>query len=200
MNELVVDYILSLTNLLGIVPFDLVLHTYNDQNKKDMDTKNFNNIIEDKSNYIVSKGITIKNNEFISSEIILLNKYDYIKSNRREIPAYIPNRFNLLRYRNKEYFEKGKEYRDLYKLLKKYLNHGGLAEEVANKIGIYCMSIRGTSNIGFIFSQYRLEFDEKSRIEIQELIDELGRNSRRWELNGFTENELKEGDNQEKRP
>lgn len=200
MNELVVDYILSLTNLLGIVPFDLVLHTYNDQNKKDMDTKNFNNIIEDKSNYIVSKGITIKNNEFISSEIILLNKYDYIKSNRREIPAYIPNRFNLLRYRNKEYFEKGKEYRALYKFLKKYLNHGGLAEEVTNKIGIYCMSIRGTSNIGFIFSQYRLEFDEKSRIEIQELIDELGRNSRRWELNGFTENELKEGDNQEKRP
>ena len=200
MNELVVDYILSLTNLLGIVPFDLVLHTYNDQNKKDMDTKNFNNIIEDKSNYIVSKGITIKNNEFISSEIILLNKYDYIKSNRKEIPAYIPNRFNLLRYRNKEYFEKGKEYRALYKFLKKYLNHGGLAEEVTNKIGIYCMSIRGTSNIGFIFSQYRLEFDEKSRIEIQELIDELGRNSRRWELNGFTENELKEGDNQEKRP
>lgn len=200
MNELVVDYILSLTNLLGIVPFDLVLHTYNDQNKKDMDTKNFNNIIEDKSNYIVSKGITIKNNEFISSEIILLNKYDYIKSNRKEIPAYIPNRFNLLRYRNKEYFEKGKEYRALYKFLKKYLNHGGLAEEVTNKIGIYCMSIRGTSNIGFIFSQYRLEFDEKSRIEIQELIAELGRNSRRWELNGFTENELKEGDNQEKRP
>ena len=53
MNELLIDYILSLTNLLGIVPFDLVLHTYNDQNKKDMDTKNFNNIIEDKFNYIV---------------------------------------------------------------------------------------------------------------------------------------------------
>jgi len=191
MKELLVDYIVSLTNLIGIVKFQLVVDTFNKQNKVQVSIKDINSVVDEYSEELRNRFVSIIGDEFVASEIIMLGTYNEEIANKKNKPYYIPNRFQLLRYGSKEYFHKNREYRKLFRFLKKEIKDSSISEEVSDKIGVYCMSSKGIDNIKEVFNNYNIIFDEVKNNKLKELIEDLAYNTRMWENNGFTVKEIK---------
>lgn len=108
-------------------------------------------------------------------------------------PHYIPEKEELLKYKDVSYFEVTKEYEELLQFLSKMFWRKSRAEYIAKEIQNYCKSSRALENIGIFFEEEKIRFKNQDQLEeLLRIIRKLANSTRIPQNNGFTPNELEE--------
>jgi hypothetical protein len=181
------DYIIALTHLYGLVHKDKVLEIYNQQNRRNVETLRFRKyILEDE--FVVTYG-----DYFVHETILEYDDFEYQLKAREGKPFYVPEKEELLKYRDEYYIEITPQYIKLLEFLTHDLFNGD-----TKKATIIGEDIQGTCQYGFsIGSSIETIFDSINRRGVQFkdreqanefllLIQELHNNTRLWENNGHT--------------
>ncbi|MFD2044717.1 YecA family protein [Ornithinibacillus salinisoli] len=191
--NIVIDYIISLSNLYGLVHRDKVVEIYNLQNEEKIDKEKINTIsMEFKED--LKKGFTeIHGDYFVTDSILQFGDFEEELRKRLQKPFYIPGQEELLNYKKNCYFEVNEEYNTLLDYLMKYIYSGD-----NHKAEILCEYIQGMCRYGFSLQQIMDEFndrginfkDEKQINKVIQLVMDLANNTRLPENNGYTPREL----------
>lgn len=191
--DLIMSYIQALKNLYGIVHKSKVIEIYNLQNEDKINEDTMDYIIKEKKSYLINKLFVFIKEDFFVSPIIMIEEHYFDEELRfkKGKPYYIPEKEELLRYKKVNYFEKNKEYEDLLRFFRKKYWRKSKAEYIAKEIQSYCQSFRALENIGYFFERERMRFRKKEQLEeMMNLIKNLANNTRVWQNNGFTPNEI----------
>ncbi|WP_409228231.1 hypothetical protein [Gudongella sp. SC589] len=195
MNNIILDYCVSLVNLYGIVSLDRIVHTYNLQNEDQISLGDLKDEVEKNEDYLRDNLVIVENNELVAIEIIMLGDYDKEKGYKENKPYYIPERAELLKYRDYTYFERTCSYKELVEFFEGLYKDISRAEELANEVRIFIRSADGMKNLGYFFEESKLKLkDIKDAEKLMELIGRLSNNTRMWANNGFTPIEIEEMD------
>ena len=196
MNKLT-DYIISLTHLYGLVHRDKVVEIYNMQNEdqiEDIDTVRLRaGNIEINFSELDKNFVEVFNDYFVAESILEFDNFDEQLSQRKGKPFYIPEQEELLKYKVETYFEVIKEYEQLVNYLTKNLLDG---DEF--KAEMACEDIQGICQFGFsmqnifdVFNNRNINFESEGQVsEVMQLIMDFANNTRLWENNGHTPNEI----------
>lgn len=117
-KDLIVDYIVSCTNLYGIVPDYKVVEIYNAQNKPKITLKELQAVTTDsKYKKILEKQyVLVERERFVHKGIDVLKIKKELEQKTVGKPYYVPDKEELLRYKNPYYYEKTKYQRHLANL------------------------------------------------------------------------------------
>lgn len=197
--NLIDEYIISLSSLYGLVHKEKVVEIYNMQNENEITLSHLELIMENNEDMLESHFVYVEGNYFVHETIIAFDEFDLYITQKMGKPYYIPDKKELLKYKDQFYFEKPKEYWILVDYITRELveNDKQRAEEVSEDIQGLCQS--EASPVVVLENISRLiEFkDEKQISELMNLIMNLSNNTRIWANNGYTPNEL--FDNHEKK-
>jgi hypothetical protein len=196
MNK-ITDYIISLTHLYGLVHKDKVVEIYNMQNEdkiEKIDTVRLRadsisiDIVELYDNFV-----EVFNDYFVHETIVEFNGLDEQLKKCAGKPFYIPEKEELLKYKDNSYFEINKEYKDLLEYATKHLFDGDewQAEMLVEDIQCYCQQNFSPEAIIDLFNQRGVSFEGIKQVnEVLKLVMNLANNTRIWENNGHTPNEI----------
>jgi hypothetical protein len=188
--DLIKQYILALTNLYGVVSVTKVVEVYNLQNEEQID-------IDDVKFYFyedLSKDYVYTHKKhFVHETIMLFNDFKSILKKKADKPYYVPNQEELFKYTDMLYYEKPKQYHDLYKYIKKNF----FARDI-EKAKMLCENIMWKCKDDFkpqeaieLFNTFEVNFKGMDQInDVMHLVIELSNHTRIWENNGYTPNEL----------
>jgi hypothetical protein len=118
---------------------------------------------------------------------------EYLKMKENK-PYYIPNKNEFIKYLDDEYFEKDKHYHELLKFVEKEIVDGDkeYAEEILDDIQIGCSMSNKLSSIMNEFQRRGIIFDSEDQIrKLSDLVIKFYNNTRMWENNGHTPNEIR---------
>src|SRR5690625_1509336 len=191
--NLIHDYIISLTNLYGLVHKDKVLEIYNSQNKNLADIEEINDIVRLDSNKLRDSFVFINGNYFVQEAIMYFGEFEKKLAERKGKPFYIPPKKELLNYKDEFYFEKTKHYFALLHYVTKHFTKGNKqrATDICEDIQLMCQDEFALSDILNRFNQLGIVFDSENQVtEVMNLVVNLANNTRMWANNGFTPIEL----------
>lgn len=98
-----------------------------------------------------------------------------------------------MKYKDSTFFEVNKKYEELLNFLKKLFFRKSRAEDLCHEIQMYCQSFKAIENLPLLFEKKKIRFkNEKQLDELTSLIRDLANNTRAWQNNGYTPNELDE--------
>ncbi len=193
--DIVLKYIIALTNFYGVATPQIVVAVYNQQNDDPISEDSIHQYIikppkELAEHYVfVEGGLFVHDSLFVGNDT-LINLIEE-KNNK---PYYIPERRELKKYLDANYIEKNEHYYRLYRYLRKQFGDmsDDLIEEICNNF-VFALK-DGELNFGFIIQQLRsfgisLEDSQDFQQNVK-LIADLGLNVRLWENNGFTRKEF----------
>ena len=192
-KKMIVDYIISLTNLYGLVHRDKVVEIYNMQNEDKIDETIIAAVLKEDKKELSNNFVEIHGDYFVAETIIEFDDFEEQLMQRTGKPFYIPNQEKLLKYKDETYHEVTKEYEKLLDYVAKNLLEGD--EEAAQMI---CEDIQGICQFGFSIQSVFASFNhmsvsfknEKQVNEVMQLVMDLANNTRIWENNGHTPNEI----------
>lgn len=188
--NLVHDYIISLGNLYGIVHREKVLEIYNQQNTNPIGLKTIGQIDSEK---LRDSFIFVEGSYFVHEAIIYFKDIDAELRKRTGKPYYIPPKNELLKYKDEFYFEKTREYLAFLRYVTKRFMKGNRkrAIEICEDIQLICQDDFTPSQVFNRLNQLNIVFDNKDQVEaVLNLVMNVANNTRLWENNGFTPNEL----------
>jgi preprotein translocase subunit SecA len=193
----ITDYIISLTHLYGLVHKDKVVEIYNMQNEdkiEKIDTVRLkaDNISIDSAE-LDNNFVEVFNDYFVHEAIMEFNDFNEQLEKRAGKPFYIPEQKELLKYKDNNYFEINKEYKDLLEYATKRLFDGDewQAEMLVEDIQVYCQQNFSPEAIIDLFNQRCVSFEGIKQVnEVLKLVMNLANNTRIWENNGHTPNEI----------
>ncbi len=196
MNK-ITEYVISLTHLYGLVHKDKVIEIYNMQNEEnieDIDTVRLKagNINIDFTE-LHKNFVEIMDDYFVHETIMEYDDFNDQLKQREGKPFYIPEQKELLKYKDDCYFEINKEYKALLKYFTKLFFDGDemQAEMLVEDIQGYCQQDFSPSAIFDLFNYRDISFeDEKQVNKVLKLVMALANNTRLWENNGHTPNEI----------
>lgn len=191
--NIVMDYIVSLTNLYGLVHKDKVIEIYNIQNGEKISIEPINGIIEVNAEELRDNFVEINGDYFVAEAIMEFDEFEEQLRHRKGKPFYIPGKEELLKYKDELYYEITKEYKALLKYVTQNIFDG---DEF--KAEILCEDVQGTCQFGFtvknifdMFNHRKVNFKSEKQVdEAMQLIMELANNTRIWENNGHTPKEI----------
>lgn len=197
--SLIKRYIIVLANLYGMVHKDKVIEIYNSQNNE-----NISKIIINKKTISINdttikiddlnrKFVYLYNDYFAHESILEFDDPESLLAHKKGKPHYIPAKNKLLKYEDDLYFEMTIEYKNLLKYFKNNIVQGDdeLANSVCDDIQLHAQYGDSFSEIFSLFERRKIIFkDEKQAQEVVSLISILMNNTRIWENNGYTPNEL----------
>lgn len=188
--NLIVKYIVGLTNLYGQVPVEKVVEIYNLQNEEQLSIEDIKYYLgEDLSQYFVYP----HGDYFMHGAIMEFDEFEFMLKKKYDKPYYIPKKETLLKYSGMYYFEKPEQYYNLYEYLKRNIFEGDdkCTETFCEEITLECQCNFRLSDIINIFNAYEINFkDENQANDVLQLIMDLANNTRIWENNGHTPDEL----------
>src|SRR5690625_197998 len=111
--NLITDYIISLSSLYGLVHKEKVIEIYNMQNEDQITLSQIALIRGKEQDMLEGHFVSIDGNYFIYEPIIVFDEFDLYMTRKTGKPYYIPDKSELLKYKDQFYFEKTKEYRVL---------------------------------------------------------------------------------------
>lgn len=191
--ELILDYIIAATNLYGLVDMQKVLEIYNQQNDKQLGLKRMVEIVIDYEGYLENNYAYVADDYFAHEAVLEFNDFDYYLNQSRGKPYYVPDKTEFLKYADRFYFEKNKEYRKLVSFVADYFFEGDKSEaaRICEDIHLYCsFDFKPASVLDFL-SFKKLNFAaEKDFNKFLELLVDLANNTRIRENNGHTPAEL----------
>ncbi len=187
------QYIISLSNLYGMVHKEKVVEIYNSQNKDQISLTEVEELLSNPSAELEDAFIETYKDHFVHEAIMEHDEFDLMLRKKRDKPHYVPNKIELLKYVDEGYFEKSKEYNALIKYIKKNFFKG--EEEKAEWL---CEDVHGTCKFGLnmqiildIFNDRGISFQDMDQAnQVIQLVMELSNNIRIWENNGHTPYEI----------
>ena len=194
MNQLTL-YIIALSNLYGMVHKDKVLEIYNSQNEDQINQTNVGKILSNPPGELEDNFILIHKDYFVMEAIIENVEFDMMLRKKADKPYYVPEKDELLKYVDDTYFEKSKQYNVLMTYLQKNFFKPGdeKAEWLAEDIQGMCQFGVDPQAIFDSFNNMKISFKDMNQTnEVLQLIMDLSNNTRIWENNGNTPNEIYE--------
>lgn len=188
-----IEYIIALANLYGMVNKEIVVEIYNSQNEEQITMEEVEKQLKNPSQILENSFIYPHKNYFVHEAILEFNEFDLMLSEKANKPHYVPNKKELLNYVDELYFEKSKEYKNLLNYIRKNFSNisRNEIEEIAEEIHDICQFEFNLQQIFNFLGRKGIEFEsEESFQEFAQLVIELSNNTRLWENNGFTPNEL----------
>ncbi len=188
--KMIKEYILALTNLYGQVSPEKVAEIHNSQNDEKI-------TVEEVSPYLnedlSSSFIYTYENHFVHETVVTFDEFELLKLKKQNKPYYVPEKEELLKYSDMDYYEKPEEYHILLSYIKKNLlpDDHEKAEYLCEDLIIACMVDFKVSDIGDMLSRANLQLKDMRQFkEVVRLIMALSNNVRIWENNGYTPNEI----------
>lgn len=196
MNKLT-DYVISLTHLYGLVHKDKVVEIYNMQNEDQIEAIDTVRLragdIEINFSELDKNFVEVFNDYFVAESILEFDNFQEQLSKRKGKPFYIPQQGELLKYKEETYFEVTKEYKKLLNYITKNLVGGDefKAEMICEDVQGICQFSFSVQNIFDVFNNRNISFESEGQVsEVMQLVMELANNTRLWENNGHTPNEI----------
>ncbi|NQS77051.1 MAG: hypothetical protein HQP61_11600 [Peptococcaceae bacterium] len=193
LNETIIDYIISLTHLYGLVHKDKVVEIFNLQNRERVNITILSGIMENTPDDLRKNFVEIYGDYFVHETIMEFDDFDEQLRKRSGKPHYIPARKELLKYKDGTYFEVTKEYRALLRYAIKNIFDGDeyAAEMLCEDVQGICQFDYSVPEIFEVFNTRGVDFKSEKQInEIMPLVMELANNTRIWENNGHTPQEI----------
>ncbi|WP_313127195.1 hypothetical protein [Proteiniclasticum ruminis] len=186
------DYIIALCNLYGMVHKKKVVDIYNMQHAEKITLKEVESIQEKLPKEIDEAWIDVHQGYFVSSSILEHREFLYYIREKGSKPYYIPEKEELLKYLEGFYFEKTKEYHQfVHELKKNYKVNQEKAEDLVSDVVALCQFNYSTQGVISRLEEMGLVFSgEKDLNNVVKLIMNLMNNTRIWENNGYTPEEL----------
>lgn len=191
--NLLMDYIISLTNLYGLVHQDKVVEIYNMQNDEKIKAMEAGSIAINHADDLGNNFVEVYGAYFVHEAIMEYDEFEQELAKRQGKPFYIPEQKELLKYIDDLYFERTKEYKALQKYIQQHFFHGN-----AYKTDLLCEDIYDQCQLGFSidnifqpFERQGIVFESENQVrDVMSLVMDLSNNIRLWENNGFTPHEL----------
>ncbi len=191
--ELILDYIIAAVNLYGLVGMQKVLEIYKQQNDKQLSLKQMVGIVIDYEGYLENNYAYLADDYLAHEAVLDFDDFDYYLNESWGKPYYVPDKTEFLKYADRFYFEKNKEYRKLVNFVADCFFEGDKSEaaRICEDIHLFCrLDFKPTSVLRFL-SFKKLNFTaEKDFNKFLELLVDLANNTRIWENNGHTPAEL----------
>lgn len=191
------DYVIALTHLYGVVHKDKVVEIYNMQNENQVDGIDLYEMKADTQSIdpdeLVKNFVRIYQDYFVHETIWEFDEFESILEKKARKPYYIPKQEELLRYKDDLYFEVTKEYEKLIHYMTEHLykDDAVYAENLVEDIQGFCQMATSPSSILSYLDERGVKFkDEQEFHTLFQLIVDLANNTRIWENNGHTPNEL----------
>ena len=186
------DYIIALCNLYGMVHKKKVVDIYNMQHAEKITLKEVESIQEKLPKEIDEAWIDVHQGYFVSSSILEHREFLYYIREKGSKPYYIPEKEELLKYLDGFYFEKTKEYHQfVHELKKNYKVNQEKAEDLVSDVVALCQFNYSTQGVISRLEEMGLVFSgEKDLNNVVKLIMNLMNNTRIWENNGYTPEEM----------
>lgn len=186
-------YIISLSNLYGVVHKNKVLEIYKDQNDDQITLDDVDALVKKPSQELSDGFVRSHKDHFVHDAVFNDIEFQELLIKQRNKPHYIPNKNQLLKYEDDEYFEKTKEYKSLYIYIKK-----NFLKQEPEKVEWLCEEILINSQLGGgvksnleIFEMFDISFNDMEQVnKVAVLITDFSNNVRLWENSGHTPKEL----------
>lgn len=193
-KELIYDYIVSCTNLYGIVPNYKVIHIYNLQNKPKITSKELQAITTD-SKYkklLEEANVVVKLDRFIHKTLEENNITEKLEQLVVGKPFYIPEKEELLRYKDEFYYEETKYHRELIKILERVEGlESRLIQELVDDFVWKIKVMNYKFNIIMREFLNQFVFENVNQVnEITRVIFSIANTTRLWDNRGYTPKEL----------
>jgi len=189
----ITQYIVALTHLYGMIQKDKVVEIYNSQNDDTITIEDIEMYFMMPSKELEEKFVETYKNYFVHESIMEFDDLETMLIQKADKPYYIPSQKELLKYVDDLYFEKNKEYKALLSYLKDNFFNGDeeQAENLCEDIQGHCQFSFGMQEIFNRLNNYGIEFQDENQVnELVQMVTMLSNNTRLWENNGFTPNEI----------
>jgi uncharacterized protein YecA (UPF0149 family) len=193
MNSAIIDYIISLTHLYGLVHKDKVVEIYNLHNKEKIDIEAIKDIINNPPEDLVKNFVEIHGDYFVHETIMEFDQFNEQLKQRQGKPLYIPAPEELFKYKDEDYFEVTKQYQALLSYVTRNIFDGGefAAQMLCEDVQGICQFDFSVQEVFEVFNARGVEFKSEKQVnEVMRLVMDLANNTRIWENNGHTPNEI----------
>lgn len=191
----ILDYIMASVNLYGMIHQSKLVEIYNGQNQKKISSKVIASLANDKNTYelLKSHGAYYRNNQFFQQVIECVEDFSWFVQNTYGKPYYVPEKKELLRYVDDQYFERTKDIEILEKMLLKDFLGGSrlmLADEIEEIVKELKVPNSKTTNVFKHFAANHVFNDMEHINDYIQAFSKIANNTRIWENRGHTPNEL----------
>jgi preprotein translocase subunit SecA len=186
------QYIIALTNLFGMVGKSKVMKIYNQQNEEQLSITDIEDFCEANEEALIEQFVYPIPGFFAHQAIMFTDSVDEMVEEQLGKPYYIPEKEELLQYVDGNYFEKTKEYNDLLKFIEShFVEDPDAAEELCREIhGLKQMQVN-TQEVFNTLDRNNISFENDEQLnEFFMKVSLMANNTRIWENNGFTPNEI----------
>lgn len=189
----ITDYIIALTHLYGIVHIDKVLEIYNIQNEEKIKKIDMSSLIAGEAEELEKNFVDVFGEYFVHETIIDFDEFDIQMKAKEGKPFYVPDKEELLKYKDDNYHEETKEYNELIKYFAKkhFKGDENKARLLAEDIQSICQFDFDIGEIMGAISLRNISFaSEKQANEMIQKVMKLANSTRIWENNGYTPDEI----------
>lgn len=189
--NLLYRYIKSLINLYGIVPKDKVIEIYNMQNEDVIDLDDIKKVT---NKYFKKNSLYVEHEDYFMEDSMLEDgTFQNLKIKQQNKPYYVPEKEELLKYEEELFPVVTIEFKKLKDFIKKEFVNGDeeLAEDICYDIRMECAMDFTIDNVMLHFKRRDITFKNEKQVQnLIGLIMELANNTRLWENNGHTPQEI----------
>lgn len=192
-NQQLMDYAIALTHLYGLVHRDKVLEIYNMQNEEKAEPADINKIIEKTYKKLGANYVEVSGDFFVAEAILGSGTFSEQIKQRKGKPYYIPEKQELLKYKDNFYFEVTQQYEALKSYLEKnyFSRDDRMAAVISEDIQAICEIDFSLDQVYKFISISGIAFkDIEQANKLLQLVVELANNTRIWENNGHTPREI----------
>ena len=189
--DLLNSYAMAAVHLYGVISQDDFVDIFNRQNSQKTSIEELFPVL---IRHIAVGAPYCFWEEYIVCDEFEENDFQDVKDLLRQCdakPRYVPEKKELLRYSDWDYYEKTPQ----MDKLKLFLTEQGRqprfkAEEIAAEIQYACAVEAGVGQIFEILGEYQVDLDDKSVSSFVDIITSVQNNTRLWANKGHTPNEL----------
>lgn len=193
-EELVMKYIVSCTNLYGIVPVEKVIEIYNNQNEESISLNEVESLLQSTQmkQKLEESFVYIQSNEFVAEATSEEDEKGNLKRSAAEKPYYVPGKEELLCYIDEEYFQETPEQLLVKNMLKEDFGDQLDVDEEVSEL-VYNLQVSGGDfmmELSLFIAGLELPI-KKSERYIPAIV-EVADTTRLWENRGHTMKELQQ--------
>lgn len=195
-KDLILDYIVSCTNLYGIIPNYKVIHIYNLHNKPKITSKDLQAITTDAryKKLLEESNVVVKMDRFIHKILEENNITEKLEQVVVGKPYYIPDKEELLCYKNELYYEETKYHRELGNWLERAESRERKSvQEILRELSWKMKAMNYKFNITMREFLNQFVFANINEVnEVTRMLFSVANVTRTWDNRGFTPKELSE--------
>lgn len=188
--DLILKYCVACTNLYGIVPYAEVVGIFNQQNEEETCIEE---LLADYHNMGLREVFFELQGEYLVHEAIEgEDEFNALLDKQGDKPYFVPDKEDLLKYGEDDYFERNEAYIKLKEYIKaNILKDEDAAEDLCSDLQLVCCFGDSQADILNQFLARDIEFANEQQVyDIGQLLYELNNTTRMWDNRGYTPKEL----------